>query len=126
MPRRSKRPLPVTSREQSLDMVPVRGARVREARTPAGLVRLTYPLALKPWFAPLAGRLGLWSDKPREKTVELDEMGTYAWDLLDGETTVRALARAFEEQYQLHPREAEHAVAAFVGMLGKRGILALK
>lgn len=116
---------PVTTRDESLDMTPVRSSQVRERRLDSGLVQLSYPLTFKPWFASLADLLGLWDSGPKEKTVELDEMGTWAWDRLDGTRTVRQLAREFEREYQLNAREAETAVTAFITMLGKRGIVGL-
>lgn len=91
-----------------------------------GLVRLAYPLALKPWFARLASRFGAWDDKPLTKTVELDELGTFTWSNIDGKRTVGEIAEQFTARWGLHPREAELSVAAFIKDLGARGIVALR
>jgi hypothetical protein len=57
--------------------------------------------------------------------MELDEIGSATWAWLDGQRTVRDLAVLLAERYDLHEREAEVAMAAFVRELGKRGIVAL-
>ncbi|MGE4421834.1 MAG: PqqD family protein [Pseudodesulfovibrio sp.] len=123
---RKKRPEPTISRAQALDMVPVRNEAVAITALPGGLVQLAYPLAIKPWFGRLADKVGLWDGKPMTKTVELDEMGTFVWRHIDGTRSVRAIARAFTETYEVQPREAELAVTAFIKTIGQRGIIGLK
>ncbi|MEZ7195878.1 PqqD family protein [Pseudodesulfovibrio karagichevae] len=123
---RKKRPEPTISRAQALDMVPVRNEAVAVTELPGGLVQLAYPLAIKPWFGRLADKVGLWDGKPMTKTVELDEMGTFVWRHIDGTRSVRDIARAFTEAYEVQPREAELAVTAFIKTIGQRGIIGLK
>lgn len=123
---RKKRPEPTISRAQALRMVPVRNQAVEITELPDGLVRLAYPLAIKPWFGRLADKVGLWDGKPMTKTVELDEMGTFVWRHIDGERSVRDIAEAFTEAYEVQPREAELAVTAFIKTIGQRGIIGLK
>jgi hypothetical protein len=107
-------------------MVPMRNEAVEITELPDGLVRLAYPLAIKPWFGRLADKVGLWDGRPMTKTVELDEMGTFVWRHIDGERSVRDIARAFTEAYEVQPREAELAVTAFIKTIGQRGIIGLK
>jgi hypothetical protein len=107
-------------------MVPVRNEAVAITELPGGLVRLAYPLAIKPWFGRLADKVGLWDGKPMTKTVELDEMGAFVWRHIDGGQSVRDIARAFAETYEVQPREAELAVTAFIKTIGQRGIIGLK
>lgn len=123
---RKKRPEPSITRAQALDMVPVRNEAVAITELPGGLVRLAYPLAIKPWFGRLADKVGLWDGKPMTKTVELDEMGAFVWRHIDGGRSVRDIARAFAETYEVQPREAELAVTAFIKTIGQRGIIGLK
>lgn len=123
---RKKRPEPSITRAQALDMVPVRNEAVAITELPGGLVRLAYPLAIKPWFGRLADKVGLWDGKPMTKTVELDEMGAFVWRHIDGGQSVRDIARAFAETYEVQPREAELAVTAFIKTIGQRGIIGLK
>ncbi len=107
-------------------MVPVRNRAVEETGQADGLVRLAYPLAVKPWFGRLADRVGLWDGKPMIKRVDLDEMGAFVWRRIDGERSVGDIAREFTEAYQVQLREAELAVTAFIKTIGQRGIIGLK
>jgi len=113
-------------RSQALDMVPVRNRAVEEEPAGEGLVRLAYPLAVKPWFGRMADAVGLWDGRPMTKRVELDELGSFVWDLIDGSRSVRDIARAFTDRYQVQPREAELSVTAFIRTIGRRGIIGLK
>ena len=107
-------------------MIPVRNVQVRESRGSDGLVLLTYPLAVKPWFGRLAERVGMWDGRPMRKQVQLDEMGTFVWDRLDGVRSVQRVAEELAGHYQLQPREAELSVTAFVRTIGQRGIIGLR
>lgn len=114
------------SRERSLDMRPARNRMVREEFLEGRLARLTYLSAYKPWFAGLAKRVGAWDGRPLERKLELDELGTFCWGLIDGERTVRDMARAFAERHGLPAREAELAVSAFLRELGRRGLVGFR
>lgn len=119
-------PKPVMNREAALDMVPVRNRAVEEEPAGDGLVRLAYPLAVKPWFGRMADAVGLWDGRPMIKRVELDELGTFVWNRIDGRASVRDIARAFTERYKVQPREAELSVTAFLRTIGGRGIIGLR
>jgi hypothetical protein len=107
-------------------MVPVRNAAVEAEELPGGPVRLSYPLAVKPWFGRLADKVGLWDGRPMTKTVELDEMGAFVWRSIDGGSSVRAIAEAFAREYGVQLREAELSVTAFIKTIGQRGIIGLR
>ncbi|WP_419785798.1 PqqD family protein [Pseudodesulfovibrio sp.] len=123
---RKKKPAPVMPRGQALSMVPVRNRAVEEEPAGDGLVRLSYPLAIKPWFGKVADAVGLWDGRPMTKTVELDELGTFVWNLIDDSRSVRDIAEAFTKRYQVQPREAELSVTAFIRTIGQRGIIGLR
>jgi hypothetical protein len=92
----------------------------------SGEVILTYPVSPKPWVSGLARRLG-WSEKRYwTKKLQLDELGTTVWNLLDGEKTVYRVIREFTDKYRLLPKEAELSVSRFLMELGKRGIIGLR
>lgn len=114
------------NRERSLAMSPARSKLVKEEILEDGLVRLTYLSAYKPWFAGMAKRLGVWDGRPLERKLELDELGTFCWNLIDGDRKVREMARILAERYGLPAREAELSVAAFLRELGKRGIIGVR
>lgn len=123
---KKKQPLPVIPRSEALNMVPVRNQEVTETQMGNGLVQLAYPLAVKPWFGRLAEKVGMWDKRPMIKQIELDEMGTFVWQLIDGDHSVRQIAQEFVREYEVQPREAELSVTAFIKTIGQRGIIGLK
>ncbi len=129
--RRSKpEPLPEEtgglSREKSLSMRPAVNRLVREQVMESGFLRLVYLSAYKPWFAGLARRVGAWDGRPLQRKLELDELGTFCFKLIDGERTVREMAGTLAERYGLPAREAELSMAAFLRELGRRGIVGFR
>lgn len=122
---RKKRPVPQLSREDALNCIPVKSAAIQAAQTPEGMVRLRYPLVLKPWIAELAQRFSGARYTPPSRQLELDELGSLTWDLIDGKRTVREIVRQFSSQTQVHPKEAEAAVTRFLRELGRRGIVGM-
>jgi hypothetical protein len=117
---------PALSREEALDCIPLISAGVRASRTPEGIVRLRYPLAVKPWLAELARRFGgPTADQPPSRQLELDELGSLTWDLMDGKRSVRRIVHRFAKETEVHPKEAEVAVTHFLRALGRRGIVGM-
>lgn len=125
--RKRQEPLEDTpGRARSLAMRPARNRLVREEPMEGGVVRLTYLSAYKPWFAGIARRLGMWDGRPLERKLDLDELGTFCWNLIDGDRSAAAMAAVLAERYALPAREAEMAVAAFLRELGRRGIIGFR
>lgn len=110
------------SKTDALGAVPMPRPEIQTQLTDQGLVRISYPATLAPWIA----RLIPGSFTLPVRTLELDAMGTYVWNLIDGTASVHDLARHVATHYACHPAEAEQAVAAFVRQLGQRGILGLR
>jgi len=102
-------------REALLEAVPVRNALVRESRA-GGNLRLTGEVK-SGWRRALGAR--------GEKTFELDELGAFVWEALDGACTVEGVIRRFATEKRVNLREAEVAVLAFLKMLVQRGLVAL-
>ena len=121
----TRRPEPRT-RQEALSLRPVRNKDVLEEKQPNGLIRLSYPLTLKPWFGKWAQKLGKWDGRPMTKKLELDEMGGLAWSMVNGSNMVRDIIKAFIAEYGLQPKEAELSVTAFIKELGRRGIIGLR
>lgn len=113
------------TREQALACRPVQCPLVEVEELTDDQVRLCYPLNLKPWFAQIASRIGVWDNSPRTKRLELDAMGTRAWRLMDGRRSVQQVVDAMADAYDMQPREAELSVSAFIKDLGRRGLVAL-
>ena len=110
----------------ALEYRPVKNIQVREEVLESGVLLLFYPVTMRPWFSRLARRLGGSEESVRFRKLQLDELGTAVWHLLDGNRTVRQVIRAFARAHQLHHREAEISVSQFLRTLGKRGIIGLK
>ncbi|ACS79816.1 PqqD family protein [Maridesulfovibrio salexigens] len=122
---KKKQVVPEMTRGEAMACKPLKNRDITETRMDNGLVMLSYPLRLKPLFADVAKRFGMWKDGHAPiKKLELDEMGTLVWDMIDGRNSVRKIAAAFAQKYQVLPREAEVATASFLRDLGKRGLVA--
>jgi hypothetical protein len=123
---RKKRADTEISRFEALNCIPVKNLQVRETRGEAGLILLCYPVEIRPWIAGLIRRFGGSSDDVRVKKLQLDELGTAVWDLLDGSRSVGQVIRHFAAMQRLHPKEATVAVTLFLRELGKRGLIGLR
>jgi hypothetical protein len=113
------------TRKDALNGKPVKNVKVGEERNDNGDVLLSYPMVFRPWFARLARRIGMGDSSAQEKKLQLDELGTAVWDMIDGKRSVQQLIKIFASKYQLHPREAEVSITLFLRDLGKRGIIGL-
>jgi hypothetical protein len=60
---------------------------------------------------------------PEEKRIELDEFGSAIWERCDGTRTVEDLARFTSTTYKLNRRQAEVSVMAFMKMLSQRRLI---
>ena len=105
--------------------IPVKSEVVTAYRTDADVIRLRYPLVVKPWIADLAKRFGAATNAPPARQLELDGLGTLTWELIDGKRTVRAIVKQFARRTRVHPKEAEAAVTRFLRELGRRGIIGM-
>lgn len=121
---RPARPVKPKSREAALACTPIKSRDVSETRLDSGDLLLTYPVRMKPWMSDLLRRFSPTSPEPTRK-LQLDELGTATWDLLDGNRSVREVIDSFAGTYRLHPREAEASVTRFLLELGKRGLIAM-
>ena len=124
--KRRARPSPGFTRAEALACVPLKNPRVDTRNGEAGDLMLVYPVTVKPWFAALSRRLGLEGEREQLKKLQLDEMGTVTWKLVDGASSVGQIVERFARKYRLHPREAEVAVTRFLRELGRRGLIALQ
>jgi len=104
--------------------IPRKNGMVQEEHGPDGLIRLTYPMAARPFLTALAQKLGS-TPSTRFKKLDLDEMGTFVWQHIDGEQPVSSLIREFIARYKVHSREAEVAMSSFLRDLGRRGLIGL-
>lgn len=127
MKRSGKRRQPGLTREAALACRPMRDDAVSVEEMENGLFRLTYPVRMRPWMVGLMRRLrGGREPEPMMKRIELDELGSAVWRLIDGRRSVRRIVAEFRAAHALGRREAELSVTAFIRELGRRGIVGLK
>lgn len=123
--RKKKTSPPELSRSQALSYKPVKNMDVKEERNNTENLLLVYPLQLKPLLADVAKRFGMWKENHAPlKKLELDEMGKFVWERIDGNKSVKTIATEFATKYNVLQREAEVATASFLKDLGKRGLIA--
>ena len=114
------------SRSQALAHTPVKSLQITEVRLETGEVLIEYPMAVRPWIAAVARRLGGKQDHVQTKKLQLDTLGTSVWDLVDGDRSVKRIVKIFAETHRLENREAEISVTQFIRELGRRGLIGLR
>jgi hypothetical protein len=117
---------PHLSRTDALYCVPVRNPLVLENRMDSGVILLSYPETLKPWFAGILRKIKKEAELRRMRKLQLDILGTEVWDLVDGKSTVMEIIDLFAKLHQLYHKEAEISVIQFLRELGRRGIVGMK
>ena len=91
-----------------------------------GNIMLEYPLPLKPFFKAI---LQKFSKKPiptPTKKLQLDEMGSQVWTMIDGKRNTKRLIKDFAKNHNITLQEAETSVTAFLRELGKRGLIGIE
>lgn len=62
----------------------------------------------------------------KERRIELDEVGTAVWRMLDGRRSVREVIGQFSEEFGVNRREAEVSVLDFLKSLLGRGLVSMQ
>ena len=117
-----KKKLPTISREQMLDSIVAANPTLRIIRNEEGQVSLAVPLPPSPvlrWFPKLA------KASSGERKIDLDEVGTFVWDICDRETTVRQMIERLSVEYKMNRKEAEVSLFAFLQTLAKKGLVSI-
>lgn len=60
---------------------------------------------------------------PTQKSIILDDPGSYAWKLCDGQHTVKNIIDRVQEKYRLQRQESDVAVNSFLQRLMKKGLI---
>lgn len=110
-------PIPL---EVILASKPIRNPAVEWEKTEKGEVVIK--IKLEP------SKPGLFSGfvkEPTERKIVLDKIGSFVWELMDGERTVSAIAEQVSERFKLHRREAQSSLLAYLQMLASKGLVAL-
>ena len=114
------------SRSEALAYRPVKNRHIAEERLSEDEVIIEYPMTVKPWVSAILQRFGGQSEPVRTKKLQLDELGTAVWDMVDGQRSVQEIVAAFADAHRLEPKEAEVSVTHFLRMLGQRGLIGMR
>lgn len=118
----SKQPAsPPISRQDALRVFPVHNPQLEWELDEEGMVTATLVRRQD-----LKGRLlSAFLMVPESRQMKLDAVGTFVWNLCDGEHTVNDIVEAMCDQYKLSRREIEVSLTEFLRLLGKRGMIAV-
>lgn len=115
-----RKPTSKLTREQSLAMKPLHLVEADLTVDSAGNGKLT--VAIRPT------RIASWLIKDvagRKKTFELDSVGVFVWNEIDGKTSVEQLIRRIAKEYTLDLRQAEASTTAFLKTLMQKGLIGI-
>ena len=113
-------------RGAAFKFIPVKSVQITEERLESGEILIHYPVILRPWIAGIVKRFSGSQAELQNKPLQLDQLGTEVWGLIDGNRSVRRIIEIFAETHQLQIREAEVAVSQFIRLLGQRGLIGLR
>jgi len=114
------------TRDQALNAVPVRNEAVLTQKGENGEALLVFRVKQKTWFASVLRFMKQEDTFSLQKRLQLDEIGTLIWESSDGQTSVLEMIDLLCKRYQLHRKEAEKSLLAFLRMLGERGLIAME
>ena len=127
---RKKPKAPPLARRDFLRLKPVRNPIAKWEKDDEGRIKITVPTT-----KPSKRREGKASSKvvnlltkllpepPKEKRIQLDEIGSFVWEMCDGEKTTRDIIDYLCQKYKLLPREAEVPLSKYLNALAKRGLI---
>ncbi len=119
---------PKIDRKEALAIVPVRHPLVKWEHEETGEVTLQVPMrddktarAVKA----IIRAVRMAKELPDSRQVGLDEVGSYVWELCDGQRDINAVVLGVSKEYKLTRREAEASVTMFLQMLAKKNLIGL-
>jgi hypothetical protein len=83
---------------------------------------LALPLAQRRGFF---GWLAKKANASNKLEIELDEIGSFVWGLIDGRRSVAGIAQSLAKEYKLNKHEAEASLLEFLDRLRQRGCISL-
>ena len=120
------RPLPRINKQRALTAIPVQNSEVTTEVSASGHILIRYPVTLRPWMAKWLQRLKGSSPQIRFRKLQLDNLGTDVWRMIDGKRTVQDIIDNFAQIHQLPTSESESAITQFLRDLGKRGLIGMR
>jgi len=112
---------PKISRQQSFQSVPTINPYIKWHINAEDRVVLTIKTPNK-LFVKLAA---LIFPIPKENSIVLDEIGSFVWQLFDGNKTVEQIILKIKEKYKLNRKEAEASTIEYIKILVKRRYIML-
>ena len=114
------------TRTESLACIPQKSRTVTCEIQENGDVLLEYPLQIKPFFLQLTERYFKKKQMDMTKKLELDQMGSMVWGMVDGESDVKTLIKQFASETGISLQESELSVTTFFRELGRRGLILMR
>ncbi len=119
------KPEKTLSRTEALACIPQQNDTTSWEELEDGKILFTYAIPLSRFFQALHRKFTKNSIETPTKKLELDEMGSFVWKLIDGKRSVGAIITTFAQEYKVSNQEAETAVTTFIKNLGQRGFIGL-
>lgn len=113
------------SRTEALACIPQQNETICWEELENGNILFTYAIPLSRFFQALHRKFTKNSVESPTKRLELDEMGSFVWKLIDGKRSVGKIITSFAHEYKVSNQEAETAVTTFLKTLGQRGFIGL-
>ena len=85
------------TKSQALTLTPVKNIESSETTLDSGVVVIHYPVTMRPWMAKWIQRFKGPSPQTGSRKLQLDDLGTEVWKMIDGKRTVRDIVDAFAE-----------------------------
>lgn len=114
------------TREQALACTPVQNNVISWEEDSSGHVEIEYVLVLKPLFYSILKRFVPESASEPRRKIQLDELGSSVWKMIDGNRSTSDIIIAFSAQQNISIQESEQSVTTFFRELGKRGLIGLR
>jgi hypothetical protein len=113
---RKKKPEKALSREEILQLKPLRNPCLKWKKSETGEVVITLSLEEVKKKKFLFRLLPV----PEEKKVSLDKIGTFVWEKCDGKHTVEQIAKELCDEYKMMRQEAEISLMTFLQQLSEK------
>lgn len=114
------------NKQRALTVIPVQNSEVTTQVSSSGHILIRYPVTVRPWMAKLLRRFTDTSPQIRFRKLQLDNLGTNVWQMIDGKRTVQDIIDEFAQLHQLPTAESESAITQFFRDLGKRGLVGMR
>jgi hypothetical protein len=111
------------TRTEALACIPQKSPSVTWEILENGEIIVEYPLDIKPFFLQIAARFQKKQEKKLTKKIQLDNLGSIVWEIVDGKRDVKSIIKQFAADTGISLHEAEVSITAFFRDLGRRGLI---